>query len=150
LQADDIIARGKSAAAEGNRQGAEAAIRALTNLRDTLRQVYSLRVVSGEGEESGFWRVPEVNTAAANYYIVVEPVTREGDVLSLPIQNEETNQVDTVSKWGVRVPQAVYNSVEADKRDDGIIQRNLVGGKQEGFLEIEYVIPVLGGAVTQW
>jgi len=48
------------------------------------------------------------------------------------------------------VPEFVYNSVGADKRDDGIIQRNIVGQKVAGFLEINYAIPVSGGAVTRW
>jgi len=52
--------------------------------------------------------------------------------------------------WGVRVPESVYRSVETDKRDDGIIQRNIVGIKQYGFLDVDYTVPVLGGAVTRW
>jgi hypothetical protein len=44
----------------------------------------------------------------------------------------------------------VYRAVEADKRDDGIIQRNVAGIKQFGFLEPDYLVQVLGGAVTRW
>jgi hypothetical protein len=150
VEAEELRNRGKTAAAEGNRAGALAAIESLTELRDTLRQEYSLRVVNRQGVQSGFWTFPEINTEATNYYVVVEALDPEGKALSLPILNEENGETETVSMWGVRVPEAVYRSVEADKRDDGIIQRNIIGIKQYGFLDIDYGVPVLGGAVTRW
>ena len=82
--------------------------------------------------------------------LVVEALDPDGQTLSLPIVNEETGQTDIVDIWGVRVPEAVYNAVAADKLDDGIIQANEIGRKSDGFLEVEYSVPVLGGAVTQW
>ena len=150
VQADGLIARGKAMAAEGDREGAEDAIARLTALRDQLRQQYTLRVVNREGVQSGFWTFPEINTEATNYYIVVEAIDPDGEALSLPVLNEETGQTDTVSMWGVRVPETVYNAVAADKQDDGIVQGNMVGRKSDGFLEVEYLMPVMGGAVTQW
>jgi hypothetical protein len=149
-QAEELRTRGKAAAAEGNRTGAEAAITSLRALRDTLRQEYQLRVVNREGVKSGFWTFPEINTAATNYYIAVEALDSDGKALSVPVLNEETGKTETVSMWGVRVSESVYKGVEADKRDDGIIQRNLVGRKDYGFLDVTYAMPVLGGAVTRW
>jgi hypothetical protein len=149
-QAEQAVQRGKALASEGDREGALAAITALEGIRDTLRREYSLRVVNREDVDSGFWTFPEVNTDATNYYIVVEAVTLDGTVLDLPIESEETGETETVSMWGLRVPQEVYKTVAADKLDDGIIQRNIVGVKQYGFLDAEYSVPVLGGAVTQW
>ena len=109
-----------------------------------------MRVVSRSGVKSGFWTFPEINTEATNYYIVVEAIDVHGKPLSLPILNEENNVTETVEMWGIRVPEAVYHAVENDKLDDGIIQRNIVGIKQYGYLEPEYLIQVLGGAVTRW
>jgi hypothetical protein len=48
------------------------------------------------------------------------------------------------------VPETVYRAVEADKKDDGIIQRNIMGIKDFGYLEPSYLVDVLGGAVTRW
>jgi uncharacterized protein (DUF2164 family) len=150
IEAEQHVARGKAAAAEGDREGALREIEELTAIRDQLRQEYSLRVVSREGVRSGFWTFPDINTEATNYYIVVEAIASDGRSLTLPIVNEENNETEMVSMWGLRVPEAVYQSVEADKRDDGIIQRNIVGIKQYGFLDVDYAVPVLGGAVTRW
>ena len=149
-EAASLRDRGKALAVEGSRAGALDVIEQMTALRDQLRQEYSLRVVNRQGVQSGFWTFPEINTEATNYYVVVEAIAPDGAALSLPIVNEESGNTDTVAIWGVRVPEAVYRSVEADKRDDGIIQRNVIGIKQYGFLDIDYAVPVLGGAVTQW
>ena len=150
LDAEAIRTRGQTYAAEGDRVAAEHAVAELTALRDTIRQEYSLRVVNRADEKSGFWTFPEINTDATNYYLVVEAVNDEGQALSLPILNEETDATETVSIWGVRVPEAVYDAVVADKRDDGIIQNNEIGRKTYGFLDVKYNVPVSGGAVTQW
>jgi hypothetical protein len=150
IEAEELVKRGKSAAAEGNRAAATKAVADLTALRDQLRQEYALRVVNRPDVKSGFWTFPEINTEATNYYLVVEGLDADGNALSLPILNEENGQTETVKMWGLRVPETVYNSVAADKQDDGIIQRNVVGRKQYGFLDLDYVVPVLGGAVTKW
>ncbi|MEO6013565.1 MAG: DUF6384 family protein [Devosia sp.] len=141
---------GKTAAAEGNRPAAEQAIADLTALRDTLRQEYQLKIVSREGVKSGFWTFPEINTDATNYYIVVEAIDPHGAALSLPVLNEEDGKTETVSIWGLRVPESVYRSVEADKKDDGIIQHNIVALKDFGFVVPAYLVEVMGGAVTRW
>jgi hypothetical protein len=150
LRAESIRTRGQSLAAEGNRAGAEKSLAELTALRDLLRQEYTLRVVNRSDEQSGFWVIPDNNTDATNYYLVVEALDADGNKLDLPILNEENGETEVVSKWGVRVSEAIYDSVVADKRDDGIIQNNEIGRKSDGFLDVEYSVPVSGGAVTRW
>lgn len=148
--AEALREHGKIAAKEGNRTGAEQAIAQLTALRDKIRQEYQLKIVNREDQKTGFWTFPEVNTAAANYYVVVEAIGSDGKALTLPVTNEENGQTENVSIWGVRVPEATYRAVEADKKDDGIVQRNVMGVKEYGFLDVDYVMPVMSGAVTRW
>lgn len=150
VQAEALRTRGKNFAAEGNSLAAEKAVTDLTALRDQLRQEYTLRVVNRPDVQSGFWTIPEVNTAATNFYVVVEALDVDGNALELPILNEETGQTEVVATWGLRVPENAYASVAADKRDDGIIQNNEIGRKSSGFVDVEYSLPVLGGAVTRW
>ena len=150
VNADAVIAHGKTAAAEGNREEALDAVSDLRAIRDTLRQEYQLTIVSRPGEQSAIWRFPTDNTDASNYYLIVEALGADRKPLSLPILNEETSEVSTVSQWGLRVPEEVYRAVEADKKDDGIIQGGVVGVKQYGYLAVNYTIPISGGMITDW
>jgi hypothetical protein len=100
VEAEALRKRGKAFAAEGNRAGAEAAVADLIALRDQLRQEYTLRVVNRSDVKSGFWTFPEINTAATNYYIVVEALDVDGNALSLPILNEETGAKPKSSACG--------------------------------------------------
>lgn len=149
-KAAQIVQRGKVAVNDGDRVGAQAAINDLTDLRDQLLSSYTVRVVNRSGVQTGFWTYPEVNLSATNYYLVVEALTTDGAALTLPILSEESGLTERVALWGLRVPEQVYRAVEADKKDDGIVQRNVMGAKQYGFLEVDYVVPVSGGMVTQW
>lgn len=147
---DALVTQGESAARAGDAQGMRDAIAALESLRAALNQTYQLRIVSREGEDTGVDRIPDINEEARNYYIIVEPVTESGEVLSLPVVNEENGRTYTVSKWGVRVPEATYDAVRADKLDDGIVQNNVLGEKPRGTLKVTYLMPVESGAITEW
>lgn len=148
--AEPWVERGKAAAARGDRDGALAAIEQLETIHTTLLAEYSIRIVNRPGESTGIWRFPENNTEATNYYLVVEAIDINEDLVTLPITNEETGQTEEVSTWAIRVPDVTYETVRADRQDDGIIQRNILGIKQYGFLDTDYAMPVLDGAITQW
>lgn len=150
VAAAQLREQGQAAAARGDRDGAGAAVAGLIQLRNTLQRDYTLRVVDRPGVKWGFWTFPEDNSAATNYYIVVEARDSDNHVLSLPVLDERTGRTDTVSQWALRVPEEVYRAVEADKGDDGVIEHNLVGAKSFGFLDPEYTVGVMGGAVTRW
>jgi hypothetical protein len=141
---------GLAAAEKGDRAGAESALTELIAIRDTLREDFRLGIVDRPGAKWGFWTFPEDNSDATNYYVVVEARDADGKLLTVPVRNQPTGRLDSVTQWGVRVPEEVYRAVEADKADDGVIEHNLVGIKQFGFLEPNYLITVLGGALTRW
>jgi hypothetical protein len=149
-QAAQLLSDGKAALARGDVAAARKASADLTALLKDLRTEFTLRIVNRPGEASGVWRKPKVNAQARNDYLIVEAITPDGRVLPRPILNEETGVTSTVDKWGVRVSSDVFQRVLADKRDDGIIQRNLLGQKKRGYLDVDYVIPVLGGTITKW
>lgn len=148
--AEPWVERGKAAAARGDRAGAQRSIDELEQIHATLLAEYSIRIVNRPGESTGIWRFPEANTDATNYYLVVEAIGPDGDLVSIPVENEETGQTETVRTWAIRVPEVTYESVRLDRQDDGIIQRNILGIKQYGFLDTDYAMPVLDGAITQW
>ena len=141
---------GEGAIAQGDYDAARAATTELQTLNVRLNLEYDVRIVSRPGETSGFWREPDVNSRARNYYLVVEAVPPNGRALELPILNEETQRTSNVRAWGLRVDQATYDRAVADKQDDGIIQNSLVGRKRRGVLEREYTVPTTGAAITEW
>jgi hypothetical protein len=145
-----LIAEGGAAAKAGDAAGMRNAIASLDALRAALNQTYQLRIVSRPGEDTGVFRIPDVNEEAQNYYIVVEAVTGSGEVLSMPVVSEEDGQTSMVTKWGVRVPLATYEAVRGDKSDDGIVQDNILGEKPRGTLKVTYLMPVEAGAITEW
>ena len=112
---------------------------------------YELHIVSRPGELSGLPpRISDANPSVQNLYLLVEAVAPNGAKLTLPIKSEETQRTKRVDQWGLRVDEATYNRVRADKQDDGIIQNDLVGRKRRGVLEREYTIQTTGGAITEW
>jgi len=148
-EAVTIRDRGQAAAKAGNRAAAEQAIIDLTNLRDTLRAEYQLKIVDRD-DKWGFWTFPQSNSEATNYYLVVQAVDANGRILTLPIRDENTGRTERVSSWGVRVPEEVYRAVEADKDDDQVIEHNLLAIKEFGFIDPSYLVQTLGGQVTRW
>lgn len=123
----------------------------LESISHKLTQEYDLRIVGGSNEQSGVWRVPDGNQNARNYYVIVEPVNEQGRVISLDILNEENNKMaSNVKKFGVRVPEPVFEDVKRDKSDDGIIQNNIIGSKKRGELEVIFNREVMSGRITDW
>lgn len=149
-KADALLADGERLVRSGDRAGATKVSGELRALRDELTREYTLTIVSRPGESTGVWRRPPGNSSARNYYIIVEAIGPDGRKLSLPIRNEESGATETVTKFGVRVPQGTYEAVAQDKRDDGIVQRNRLGIKRRGMLAVEYQMPFEGGYITKW
>ena len=96
------------------------------------------------------WRRPPSIGEVRNYYLIVEALAPDGRRLSMPVRNEETDEVETVAKFGVRVSQATFDAVVQDKSDDGIIQRSRFGVKRRGTLAVDYAMPFQGGFITKW
>ena len=148
--ADRLYDDGRKAIDGGDIEEARAAVAGLEGLRQRLEQDYTLRIVSRPGATSGVWRIPDTNQAARNYYLIVEAIDRDGKPVEVPVTSEETGETKQVSEWGVRVPEATFNTVRRDKEDDGIIQNDTLAVKTPGTLQPDFRMPVSGGAITSW
>ncbi|MCB1775636.1 MAG: hypothetical protein KDI88_18640 [Gammaproteobacteria bacterium] len=145
-----VLADGQAALRAEDNAGARAALDELRQLQRKLDLEYTIQIVNRPDQQSGVWRIPDVNTRARNYYLVVEAVARNGDRLEVEVANEETGASESVSLWGLRVDESTFESVKRDKQDDGIIENDRVGSKQRGFLEPRYEFPTTGGTITRW
>jgi hypothetical protein len=149
-QADALLERGRAAVAAGETERARAALAELEVLQANLESAYSLLIATGPDAVSGVWRVPDVNVAARNYYLIVEAVDDRGRSVTVSVRDEETGRVERVSTFGLRVDEATWDRVGEDLDEDGIIQDRLVAVKRPGELEPEYLMSTTGGAITRW
>jgi hypothetical protein len=142
-QAADAIAR-------RDVKEARAAVDVLQLTGADLAADLTVRIISRPGEYSGIFRRPDDALDARNYYLIVEAVDGTGRPYRLNITSEENQRAARVDKWGVRVPEEVFNAVSADKGDDQIIENDIVGRKPRGVLAPQYSIATSGGAITEW
>jgi uncharacterized protein DUF6384 len=148
-RSDAIFARGRAALQRGDAADARAAVAELDRLLALLRQEYVLRIAGRPQDQTGFWREHPSFQGRA-YFIVVDAVDPESKPVRLSIRNDETNQMETVSRFAVRVPSETYDAVRNDKASNGIVQNARMAEKRQGFLEPEFRMPVLEGRLTQW
>jgi hypothetical protein len=149
-RAEQIAADGRAALARSDAASARKSLADLQALVAQLRQVYELRIIARPGQPVGVFRVPDRNRAARNHYLIVDAIGPDGKPVPVQITSEENNETRSVSRWGVRVSEATWQGVGRDRNDDGIIQRNKVGEKRRGYLDLDYVMPITGGAILEW
>ncbi len=148
---NDLYALGTTAIENKNVTDAKKHTSSLEALSQDLSQRYTLRVVSRPGEYSGVFRINEDGaTAVRNYYLIVEGISPSGERLEVLINSEEDQKTRRTTVWGVRVPEAEFNKIAADKRDDQIIQNSVIGEKKRGFLDPEYSVQTSGGRILDW
>ena len=149
-RSEALYARASSALVGGDEEAARALLDQMGALQKEIELEYELRIISRPGERSGVWRIPDANSSARNYYLIVEAVTPDGTVLQRDVVNEEDGKSYRVDKWGLRVDQSLFERIAADKQDDGIIQQSWFGVKRRGYLAPEYLLPTTGAALTSW
>jgi hypothetical protein len=145
----EIAARAEAAVARRDAAETKAGIAELDALTGTLRATWTVRIVDRKGERAGIWRVP-AKSNVRNYYLIVEQIGPDGRAQPRAVTSEEDGTTATVTKWGQRVPQATFDRVAADKRDDDIIQNTRLGEKSRGELDVRWNLPVLTGTITKW
>jgi hypothetical protein len=149
-RADQLLMDGERAIRDKDRAAMSRISHELQQLRDNLLSEYTLTIVSRPGDTTGVWRQPPKGSQSRNYYLIVGPITPDGRKLKIPVRNEETGETAVTDKFGVRVPEATWEAVAADKRDDGIVQKNRFGVKRRGTTSIDYLMPYDGGMITKW
>ncbi|MFK8051379.1 MAG: DUF6384 family protein [Woeseiaceae bacterium] len=147
---EQVYDAASSALNRGEVQQATAGADQLRTLIQALEDTYRLRVVSRPGELSGVIREPPNNRRASNYYLIVEAIDANNRPVTVSIESEEDGSKARVSKWGIRVSEAVFDSIRRDKQDDGIIQNSNAGQKRRGYLDVEYSLVTTGGMIHRW
>lgn len=149
-RATQLADQARASLAQNKLLDAERESSKLREMQTRLNQVYKIRIVSRANQNSGVWRVPPNNSGGRNYYLLVEAIDGNNDVVAVEVTNEENNLAAKKNIWGLRVSERTFHSVAADKGDDGIIQANIVGEKKAGFLKHDYLIETSGATITEW
>ena len=148
--AKSVFGIAKSNAEAGDLKSAAEQLRTLPGLHARFAQDYKLTIADGPNVKSGVWRYQAGNHDARSYYIVVNATDANGQPVKVLVDSIETGRTDAVSRFAVRVPEAVYEAVKADKQDNGIIDKPDFGTKPAGTLKTTWTVPVSGGAITRW
>lgn len=127
---------------------ARAAASDLGALVDVLTAEYTYRIVSRPNKPAAVRR--RGSTGAATYYAIVEAIDGTGRAATLPVLNEETGARETVSMFGVRISEAEFQQIAADKKDNAMVDNDVVGHKARGSLTPTFTMPVYGGYITRW
>lgn len=149
-QFDAAVQRAETTLRAGSLADAGDAQQTLANMVELLRERLEYRIVNRGDTRSGVWRYNENAADGRNYYLVAEALDDRGQAALLDIRNEETGTRTFTSTFAVRVPQAVYDRVAADKQDNGLIEDDLIGVKERGRLSPTFSVPVAGGYITEW
>ena len=149
-QLASLAAEGQRAVANGDRGAAKTQLMSMRTMNEQLAQQYDIRIVSRQGEDTGFFRQSTDNPGVMNYYLVVEAVAPGGRVLTVPIESIEAEKTERVNIWAQRVSEPTFNRVQAEKRSTGLVTDDVLGSKTRGELAPSFVEPVPGGAITKW
>ncbi len=150
-QAQQTLSAGQVALSHRDFGGAGAAVGELRGLDARLEQQYELRIVSRPGERSGVWRQSADNPLGSQLLLDRRGDRAERRAARYPDPQRGGRRArPRCRKWGLRVDEATYERVAADKRDDGIIENAVVGAKRRGELDPQYSVATTGAAITNW
>ncbi len=149
-RANLLLQEAKDALNSQDIQSAKRKAKELEELLSRVKSRYTVRIVQEPNERSGIWRRPPHNSTAKNYYLIVEAVDDNENIVPLKIKNEEDSKIYSVKRWALRVDRDTYERVRSDKLDDGIVQGAIVGKKERGKLNASYSIPTTGESITKW
>ena len=123
----------------------------LEDINKNLNEEYDI-IISG-----GKWRYSNEHPEIHNFYLLVKAQGKDGNDLTMKVKNEETGNIESVTQWGERVPEEIYEGVKADKLDNEIIDNSLFGTKSRGYLSPQIRIKDssgknldIRGQITQW
>jgi hypothetical protein len=143
-RADRLLAEGRAALDRGDRAEARRALDGLQALREDLPKAYTLRIV---GEVS---RPRRTALHLRDHYLVVEARAPDGGPVAVAVALEGDGEPRRLSRFGLRVPEDTFIAVERDRRDDGVLQREVLAEKRPGEPDPAYAMPVSGGAIERW
>ena len=129
-QAEDMYQQGTRYLQTKETEKVTGIVAQLGELEHTLTQEYKI-LVYGYVE-----RTNDRNPHQKKHYARVEARASNGELVFLTIRDEEKDQMRSAPFWRERVPKSVYDRIKRDKNDNGVVDNNLFGAKEKGYLDV--------------
>ena len=97
----------------------------------------TLNVVDRTGTKSGVERTYNAS-AGKSWFLVVEAVNPAGQIVPVIVTSAESGKKRLADKFGVRISQAEFERVKADKQSDGHVDDRLMGQKPANALQLHF------------
>jgi hypothetical protein len=144
----DAVARAERLAGEIAAAGSKdpttaiAVTNELRELHAMLTTSYTLRIArDADGANLAIRNIDQEGTPVSGYFVFVEAVDSQGNVIPQRIRNMETGQEKSVKIWAERIPEAVFERLRIDKQTDGVLNESQFGKKERGRQEVELTMP---------
>src|SRR5690606_34204702 len=108
-EANELYRQAALALGRGAQGAAREGLGARRALRARLKQTYTRRAVTDTA--TGVWRVPDGNTPARDYCLIVGSIGPSGQRGRVPVTSEEAGMVREASTWGMRVDEEAFEGV---------------------------------------
>lgn len=136
-QVEAMVAEANRAVSERDSARARTSLAQLEAMRAYAATPLAINVVDRSGTRTGVVRRYGASGGSA-WYLIAEATDPSGRVVPVTVTSAESGERKTVSQFGVRVSQDVYESVRADKVKDGHVDDKLLGKKPANALTIKY------------
>ena len=143
--ASELIAESKKTVRSGVPSEIEVAMRHLELFRNFAEKSLELRVTSGVERTAN-------DSGGKSWFLIVEGHDAMKVPVPVPIVNSETGEKGIVTQHGLRVTQATFEKIKADKKEDGHIDDSLIGYKPKWTLTFTYNSGVVNplNTITEW
>lgn len=136
-QAEAMVAAANDAVRTRDSGGARTALDQLEATLAYAATPLAINVVDRTGTKTGIVRSYGAGGGSA-WYLIAEATDPSGRVVPIAVTSAESSEKKLASQFGVRVSQTDFESVRADKMEDGHVDDKLLGQKPANALTVQY------------
>lgn len=136
-QVDAMVAAANGAVRARDGAGARTSLDQLEATLAYATPPLAINVVDRAGVKTGVVRRYGAGGGSA-WYLIAEATDPSGRVVPVAVTSTESGERKLASQFGVRVSQAVFERVRADKMEDGHVDDKLLGKKPAKALTVQY------------
>lgn len=125
----------------------------IKNFADYALTEVRFEVVNEQGVKTGVERTYSENGQAAKprYYLIARAKSPQGQSIPFRFEDNESKKVYSQDLFGVEVSFDQYEKTKADKKQDGIVDDDVLGVKKAGSLKVDKTLDIKENSyLAQW